>query len=224
MASSCSARALSGPASQTRRSRSTGWQPILADGSTPTDAEGASHRVAVSIGPEHGTVGPTQVKEVSKEAVQGVGFIWLVSVITAWVVMILAVIIAFRVRGSNAGQVESSRNKVREDLRHVSMRWKLLVHRWSTAMPASFEEKRSQLHRKGREYKRLSTLRDTKVKQLEGTARERQFKYTSTRTALIRQGLVESNHPGSQRYSPTDSRRRQTFQLPSAKYLGSVQS
>lgn len=31
-------------------------------------------RVAVSIGPEHGTVGPYQVKEAAKEAVQGVGF------------------------------------------------------------------------------------------------------------------------------------------------------
>src|SRR4029077_1978141 len=34
------------------------------------DAEGKTRRVAVSIGPEHGTVGPQQVKE----AVQGVGF------------------------------------------------------------------------------------------------------------------------------------------------------
>jgi adenine-specific DNA-methyltransferase len=40
---------------------------------TYTDADGASHRVAVSIGPEHGTVGPQQVKEAAKEAVQGVG-------------------------------------------------------------------------------------------------------------------------------------------------------
>jgi adenine-specific DNA-methyltransferase len=39
-----------------------------------TDAEGKSRRVAVSIGPEHGTVGPQQVKEAAKEAVQGVGF------------------------------------------------------------------------------------------------------------------------------------------------------
>ena len=31
-------------------------------------------RVAVSIGPEHGTVSPQQVKEAAKEAVQGVGF------------------------------------------------------------------------------------------------------------------------------------------------------
>jgi adenine-specific DNA-methyltransferase len=38
------------------------------------DAEGKAHRVAVSIGPEHGTVGPDQVKEAAKEAVQGVGF------------------------------------------------------------------------------------------------------------------------------------------------------
>ena len=32
-----------------------------------------SKRVAVSIGPEHGTVGPHQVKEAAKEAVQGLG-------------------------------------------------------------------------------------------------------------------------------------------------------
>jgi adenine-specific DNA-methyltransferase len=31
-------------------------------------------RVAISIGPEHGTVGPEQVNEAAKEAVQGVGF------------------------------------------------------------------------------------------------------------------------------------------------------
>jgi adenine-specific DNA-methyltransferase len=36
--------------------------------------KGKSKRVAVSIGPEHGTVGPDQVKEAAKEAVQGVGF------------------------------------------------------------------------------------------------------------------------------------------------------
>ncbi len=39
-----------------------------------TDADGKTRRVAVSIGPEHGTVGPEQVKEAAKEAVQGVGF------------------------------------------------------------------------------------------------------------------------------------------------------
>ena len=38
---------------------------------TYTDAEGQSRRVAISIGPEHGTVGPQQVKEAAKEAVQG---------------------------------------------------------------------------------------------------------------------------------------------------------
>ena len=43
-----------------------------------TDADGKSHRVAVSIGPEHGTVGPQQVKEAAKEAVQGVGFDMLI--------------------------------------------------------------------------------------------------------------------------------------------------
>jgi len=39
-----------------------------------TDSDGKAKRVAVSIGPEHGTVGPLQVKEAAKEAVQGVGF------------------------------------------------------------------------------------------------------------------------------------------------------
>ena len=34
--------------------------------------------MAVSIGPEHGTVGPDQVKEAAKEAVQGVGFDMLI--------------------------------------------------------------------------------------------------------------------------------------------------
>jgi adenine-specific DNA-methyltransferase len=43
-----------------------------------TDADGKIRRVAVSIGPEHGTVGPQQVKEAAKEAVQGVGFDMLV--------------------------------------------------------------------------------------------------------------------------------------------------
>jgi len=49
-----------------------------ADGSFKADgsitAGGIIKRVAVSIGPEHGTVGPQQVKEAAKEAVQGVGF------------------------------------------------------------------------------------------------------------------------------------------------------
>jgi adenine-specific DNA-methyltransferase len=39
-----------------------------------TDLKGNTRRVAVSIGPEHGTVGPQQVKEAAKEAVRGVGF------------------------------------------------------------------------------------------------------------------------------------------------------
>ena len=43
-----------------------------------SDAEGKTRRIAVSIGPEHGTVGPQQVKESAKEAVQGVGFDMLV--------------------------------------------------------------------------------------------------------------------------------------------------
>jgi adenine-specific DNA-methyltransferase len=43
-----------------------------------SDSDGKTRRVAVSIGPEHGTVGPQQVKEAAKEAVQGVGFDMLV--------------------------------------------------------------------------------------------------------------------------------------------------
>jgi adenine-specific DNA-methyltransferase len=39
-----------------------------------TDSDGSSKRVAVCIGPEHGTVGPQLVKESAKEAVRGVGF------------------------------------------------------------------------------------------------------------------------------------------------------
>jgi adenine-specific DNA-methyltransferase len=45
---------------------------------TYIDATGKSHTVAVSLGPEHGTVGPEQVKEAAKEAVQGLGFNTLV--------------------------------------------------------------------------------------------------------------------------------------------------
>lgn len=41
---------------------------------TYTDKGGKAVRVAVCIGPEHGTVGPDLVKEAAKEAVQGVGF------------------------------------------------------------------------------------------------------------------------------------------------------
>jgi adenine-specific DNA-methyltransferase len=45
---------------------------------TFTDTDGKVKRVAISIGPEHGTVGPQQVKEAAKEAVQGIGFDLLV--------------------------------------------------------------------------------------------------------------------------------------------------
>jgi adenine-specific DNA-methyltransferase len=38
------------------------------------DTDSKTRRVAISLGPEHGTVGPNQVKEAAKEAVQGVGF------------------------------------------------------------------------------------------------------------------------------------------------------
>ncbi len=39
-----------------------------------TDANGDSKRVAICIGPEHGTVGPELLKEAAKEAVKGQGF------------------------------------------------------------------------------------------------------------------------------------------------------
>jgi len=39
-----------------------------------TEKDGKSRRVAVCIGPEHGTVGPDLVKEAAKEAVQGIGY------------------------------------------------------------------------------------------------------------------------------------------------------
>ena len=45
---------------------------------TYVDSAGDTKRLAVSIGPEHGTVGPEQLKEAAKEAVQGVGFDLLV--------------------------------------------------------------------------------------------------------------------------------------------------
>jgi adenine-specific DNA-methyltransferase len=38
------------------------------------EEDGTERRVAISLGPEHGTVGPEQVKEAAKEAVQGIGF------------------------------------------------------------------------------------------------------------------------------------------------------
>ncbi len=41
---------------------------------TSTSADGKPIRIAISIGPEHGTVGPQQVKEAAKEAVQGIGY------------------------------------------------------------------------------------------------------------------------------------------------------
>jgi adenine-specific DNA-methyltransferase len=44
------------------------------DADAAQEDAGVVRRVAVSIGPEHGTVGPAQVKEAAKEAVQGVGY------------------------------------------------------------------------------------------------------------------------------------------------------
>ena len=43
-----------------------------------TDKDGATHRVAVCIGPEHGTVGPDLIREAAKQAVQGIGFEMLI--------------------------------------------------------------------------------------------------------------------------------------------------
>ncbi|MGD9749449.1 MAG: site-specific DNA-methyltransferase [Acidimicrobiia bacterium] len=43
-----------------------------------TDAEGETRRVAISLGPEHGTVGPDHIKEAAKEAMRGAGFDLLV--------------------------------------------------------------------------------------------------------------------------------------------------
>ncbi len=43
-----------------------------------TDADGKARRVAVSLGPEHGTVGPDAIKEAAKEAMRGAGFDLLV--------------------------------------------------------------------------------------------------------------------------------------------------
>jgi adenine-specific DNA-methyltransferase len=39
-----------------------------------SDKDGKTKRIAVTIGPEHGTVAPQLIKEAAKEAVQGVGF------------------------------------------------------------------------------------------------------------------------------------------------------
>jgi adenine-specific DNA-methyltransferase len=39
-----------------------------------TDSDGIARRVAVCIGPEHGTVGPELIKEAAKEAMKGAGF------------------------------------------------------------------------------------------------------------------------------------------------------
>jgi adenine-specific DNA-methyltransferase len=43
-----------------------------------TDAQGDPRRVAISLGPEHGTVGPDHIKEAAKEAMRGAGFDLLV--------------------------------------------------------------------------------------------------------------------------------------------------
>jgi adenine-specific DNA-methyltransferase len=43
-----------------------------------TEKDGKVRRVAISLGPEHNTVGPTQIREAAKEAMRGVGFDLLV--------------------------------------------------------------------------------------------------------------------------------------------------
>lgn len=45
---------------------------------TYKDANDKEHRVAISVGPEYGAVGPLQIKEAAKEAVEGIGFDTLV--------------------------------------------------------------------------------------------------------------------------------------------------
>ncbi len=45
---------------------------------TFTEKDGKPQRVAICIGPEHGTVGPELIKEAAKESVQGVGFDMLI--------------------------------------------------------------------------------------------------------------------------------------------------
>jgi len=47
---------------------------IYLHGEGEYEGNGKSRRVAICIGPEHGTVGPELVKEAAKEAVKGVGF------------------------------------------------------------------------------------------------------------------------------------------------------
>ena len=54
--------------------QSSGLRYAAADGVTQSAGLRRTRRVAVSIGPEHGTVGPQHIKEAAKEAVQGVGF------------------------------------------------------------------------------------------------------------------------------------------------------
>ncbi len=54
--------------------RASGYTPI----GNYAEADGKTRRAAISIGPEHGTVGPLQVKEAAKEAVKGVGFDMLI--------------------------------------------------------------------------------------------------------------------------------------------------
>jgi adenine-specific DNA-methyltransferase len=43
-----------------------------------TDVDAETRRVAISLGPEHGTVGPDHIKEAAKEAMRGAGFDLLV--------------------------------------------------------------------------------------------------------------------------------------------------
>jgi adenine-specific DNA-methyltransferase len=47
---------------------------LQGEGEYTEKRDGKARRVAVAIGPEHGTVGPQLIKEAAKEAVRGVGF------------------------------------------------------------------------------------------------------------------------------------------------------
>jgi adenine-specific DNA-methyltransferase len=65
----------------TRRGERLAWQRLepfagawIQAAGEYADAAGKTRRVAVSIGPEHGTVGQRQIQEAAKEALKGVGF------------------------------------------------------------------------------------------------------------------------------------------------------
>ena len=80
--STTSARPACTTRSRARRSASTGSTSTPGRGSRPRASSptpsGEARRVAISLGPEHGTVGPDHIKEAAKEAMRGAGFDLLV--------------------------------------------------------------------------------------------------------------------------------------------------